>query len=279
MAVTVESIGSASSNTSGTGINLNAPAGVAVGDLLLAHCLGDTSWDTPSGWAQIQAATSGRSLAAFYKIAEAGDVGAGTFAFSTTGSGAKGGRVYRISGHDTASPIGASSVGTQANSTTVSTAAITPAAASSLIMILVGASSGGAARTCSGYTLATSSPTFTEHYEDQWDGNNNFISAASGIRSAATSTGTASATLDGTDPNVGIVLAITPLTTNASITMPVATIAITAPNFSLSVSASVSVGVLSVAVTTLAPAIAVTNNPWSTVSKSSDGTWTTTSKS
>lgn len=273
MAVTVESVGDASSNTSGTTINLDAPAGVATGDLLIAHCLGETSWNTPSGWTQIQAATSGRSLAAFYKVAEAGDVGAGTFTFSTTGSGAKGGRIFRISGHATVSPIGASSIGTQANSTTVSATAITPAADNSLIMILVGASSAGSGRTCSGYALATSSPTFTEHYEDQWDGNNNFISAASGTRSASTSTGTASATLDGSDPNVGIVLAVTPIVLNASITMPVTTIAITVPDFSLSVSAGISVGVLSVTVTAPAPTIGVANNPWRNEPKGSPATW------
>lgn len=214
MAVVVQSVGdfTATSGTATT-INVDAPAGVQVGDLLVAHLTKDPAAAPvtfSSSWTQIQQTSNGIVSAVFYKIADSGDAAATDFQFSFTSTAAfRAGRIFRITGHNSSSPIGASQIGT-ASSSTITVGTITPAAANSLIMFFAAAESAGAARTCASYTMVTSPPTYSEHYDEQYDSNNYQMSAASGARPEVTATGNNTATLSGSDPNVGIVVAITP---------------------------------------------------------------------
>lgn len=276
MAVTVQSIGDFSSKNSGTSLNVDAPVGVTVGDLLVLHVATDgNSVTTPSGWTAgpnlNSASTTARGYS-FYKIADSGDAAAGSFTIET-GSGGTGARCFRIDGHDGSAPINTSNSGTAASST-VTVTTVTPTRGNSLILFLVNADSDGSARTCSGYTMATSSPSFTEHYDDQWDTNGYQMSAASGLRPETTATGNITATLDGSDPNVGLVLAIQPPVTNVTISADALVVTISVPAPTIITDAVFSVSVLTMSTTINSPTVEVVVNPWQNESKSAAPTWT-----
>lgn len=178
----------------------------------MIHVSGDSAFNTPTDWALVDSDTNtGIHTYVFWKIAVSGDVGASTLNVTSSGSGASAGYMYRLSGTESSTPIGAANSGNGSSSTpTVTT--ITPAAADSMIMFFVGANSAGGARTNASYTIATSPPTFNEQYDSQWDTNNYHISAAAGLRSAATATGSGTSTLDGSDPWAAVMCAVSPAT-------------------------------------------------------------------
>jgi hypothetical protein len=89
-----------------------APSGLAVGDLMVACLVRGASGNAitaPSGWTLIHHAepTVAATMAvhSYWKIATAGDVSAGTWSWTWTGSLLSRMGVYRITGHDVATPI------------------------------------------------------------------------------------------------------------------------------------------------------------------------------
>lgn len=283
MSVAVASIGSLTSKTTGTTLNLDVPDSVAVGDLLIAHVssTGESgSWATPSGWTEIQQGTTGTlAVAAFYKIADSGDAAASTLPFVQDTSSNAGGRMFRITGHKSSGPINTSQKGTNANNATVTVGTITPSVAYCLILFLVAAKSDGATRTCSGYALATSSPSFTEAYDDQYDTNAGHIAAAYGERPQTTATGNATATLSGADPNVGILIAIEPQTENASVTGATGSLALTGNAGAVTGSASVTGSTGSLVIGGNAGTVQTPDPDWNSVDKSATPSWNNPDKS
>lgn len=210
MAIVVESVGNLTTTGNAT-ISVAAPAGMAVGDFLICQIMSETEITTYTGWTLIKATSVGsNNNAVFSRPVTASEVGLTTFDFSSAGASNKAGRILRISG--TSQTVTQSSVGANATSLTPTASTITPSVANSLIGIFVTSDTDGTARTTSSYALATDSPTFTEHYDDQFESNGYLLAAATGVRSAITATGDATATLSGagTDPVTAILIAISP---------------------------------------------------------------------
>lgn len=255
MAVSIAALGSVSSKTTGTTLNVNKPSGIVGGQsLLICHCSGDAAFTSPGSWNTLDSdTTTGIHTYVFWKIAEAGDEGAGTIAF-TTPSGASSGYMYRIEGHHTSSPIGANNSG-NGSSTTPTVTTITPASEESLIMFFVGAESAGASRTNASYTIATSPPTFTEQYDSQWDSNNYHISAAAGVRSASTATGSGTSTLSGSDPWAAVMVAISPEPQSPNITPAALSLTSTLPAAALLISSLITPSAVAISASSPPPTV------------------------
>jgi hypothetical protein len=281
MTVVVQNIGDQTFKNTGTSLAVDAPSNISVGDLLLMHFVnsGLETIDTPSGWtAGPTNSISAVRSAIFWKNAEAGDVGASTFTV-TTQSGGSNARCFRITGHDPVTPIVASNTGT-GSSTSITVAGITPTRVNSLVMILVADDSDAAVTTCASYALATSSPAFTEHYDEQWDSSAGHMSAVSGLRPEVTATGNATATLSISNPYVGILLAIQPPITNITVTPTVlsSTFTLVTPSISANSNVTISLAVNST-FTINAPTVTISTNPWTNPDKSSLSSPTNTPKS
>lgn len=197
---------SSSTNTANTVTSLavTKPTGLAVGDLMLGHfkigALGRTI-TLPTGFTQLQTdetATSGTQIS--YKIAVSADVSATDFTFSVSGANTNlRAAIVRITGVGSVNTITASSTQDNGSGTTVTAPTVTPSAASSLIGFFASSDNN---TTCASYAIATSSPTFTEVYE-QANSSIGLISFAYGIRPEITATGSGTATLGGASTNVG----------------------------------------------------------------------------
>jgi len=78
-------------STAGGSLSLTKPTGVVAGDLLVAvlMCLGTRTWNTTSGWVEINEVTDGESgttISVQRRIADSSDVAASTYSFSVTGT-------------------------------------------------------------------------------------------------------------------------------------------------------------------------------------------------
>ena len=167
MAIAVQSV---SSNTtfSATSTILTKPAGLAVGDLMIA-CIfnGNTTTTiaTKSGWTLVQNQTSANttSISMQYRIAEAADVAASDFTFAGT-QVYQTGAMLRVDGFATTAIVGASETdfaNDTASGTYAFTATSTPTVASSLVVTLFGCAQGDGVTTMDSYT-STPSISFTE---------------------------------------------------------------------------------------------------------------------
>jgi hypothetical protein len=213
MAIAVASIGTVTTTDTGTDVALAAPSGVQIGDLLIAHLQTEnTITSVPSGFNTGPATSIAGNLfgALWYKIADSGDAAASTFTFTSVGSGAKGGSMWRITGFNSSSPINTSDTSND-TSATITCGSVTPSVADCLFILFVGMRSDGAARTVSGYNMAIDNPAmWSEGYDAQWNSNARQISAAYALRPQTSNTGACTATGTGSDPNTGIVIAIAP---------------------------------------------------------------------
>lgn len=119
-----QSVSTAFITSNSTLINVNAPSGLQVGDLMLALVGNNSSTITatisglPSGWTAIQTQSFGGvgfkvCGTSAWKIAVAGDIGA-TFTFSTPVGNSNGwtAEIHRITGFNTTTPINTSGVAT-----------------------------------------------------------------------------------------------------------------------------------------------------------------------
>ena len=173
----VESVSSVSRFLSSSGtVTVTKPTGVEVGDLLIAcHSFYETgsseSIITLSGWTQIASSyNSFIQIASYYKIADAGDVSASDYTWSSTG-GADNWSVgmLRISGVAPTDTIQASESDLIADgsATMTATTALTPFTANSLIIFYAGIGDTTISGTASfsGYTT-TPSLTWTEQVDE-----------------------------------------------------------------------------------------------------------------
>lgn len=236
----------------GSSVAITKPTGLAVNDLMLAFmsayisAAANPTITAPAGWTQLQTETiihdspSGRvTYTSFYKIAEAADVAASSFTFSSAaGADATGiqGSVSRFDGQEyEVVPVNASADGGAGPVSTgsVSISGITPTVQSLLVMLVASANNASAqVPTTSTYAIATSNPSWTEAYDTGTAMNGTGISMAMAhaSRPELTATGNASASFDITvEGTYCQIIALSPFinrpaTLTASITMLAATI-------------------------------------------------------
>ncbi len=195
MAVSFRSYGQSPGATSTTCVVVK-PTGLTVGDLMLAHIRFDNAQATtpPANWNELYD-TGGSSLS--WKYADAADVAAASFTFT---SGAvdvanKG----AISAYISVDGVGATNTSTGTGSS-LTTTGVTPTIAGSMI-VLLGDQKTKPVSTYSGYTLAVSSPAFTEEYDLSYSGASAAtICMADGIRNETTATGTSTITASASNP-------------------------------------------------------------------------------
>jgi len=207
--------------TSTNNVFITKPTDLAVGDLLIAHIFNAKAQTItpPSGFTALLTTTTTGSINQhamylFWKVADAGDVAATTFSFTTASSQTAGGGLMAFTGATSFAPI-PEFAGSTANNTGSPSFAntITPHIADSMILILGGLITAGSTSGVSTYAIATSNPSWTEIYDDSPDTARRFY-AAYGSRPQTTATGNSSVVGAGTYTTsdwVGQMLAIMPL--------------------------------------------------------------------
>lgn len=179
MAFVVQSVSTNSSTaTAHTGLTINKPTGLAVGDLMVSiiNAYGGTDLrvDLRSGWTNItttnNAAANILTGRIQYKAADASDVAASNFAFTYSGDTAdlSAGAIMRITGHGLSSLIAGSDADTNAaaSSATVSfSTSISPLTDGSLVIMGILATDTGNQVTTSNYSVTPSGVTFTELFD------------------------------------------------------------------------------------------------------------------
>lgn len=211
---------------SGTSVTAAGLASLAVGDLMVAHFVHQASGRTitmPAGWTQVNKTESGSGYSSLiaYKIADSGDVSGNSFQFSISGGAVQMSlHVMRFTGQRIVTPVTVSNGQANASSTSIASSGITPPNDDCLIGIfalVAGTTS------VSGYSINTSSPTFTEAYDDNTNVSGAFTRAAAfGLRSASTPTGNVLATAANAGVNICQIIAISPpltITVNDTITV------------------------------------------------------------
>ena len=214
MAIVIESVQQTTNDASS--ISATKPANIGTGDLIIAHVtrfdIGSTvtpadSWTLVSN---LSVSTTAPQSLVYRRIATGSEPSTYDFSFSSSTRNYV--SILRITGQDEVSPVSASSG--QANSsasTTITAPTLTPTA-NNLILFFTASSTGFA--TVSGYTLTTSSPSFTESYDSATGGLG--YSMAYGLRPESTATGSATATASISIRSIGQMIAIAPSTAVAT---------------------------------------------------------------
>lgn len=214
MAIAYQEVIQNRADTTTGGITMVGFAGLAVGNLMIAHIFNGATGRTftpPAGWTLVDSRDSGSQKSAIYsKIADASDVSGNSWNFGISGAASSSiGAIMRFNGNRLNLVVPASSGQSNGSSTTASAPTITPVEASSGILFVVALNNNVRV---SGYTLATSPPTFTELYDDNEAGSPiGSYAAVFGVRPETTATGTASATLAGASPSITHILALSPM--------------------------------------------------------------------
>lgn len=187
------------------------PTGVAVGDLLIA-CWAyatDASPNAPGGWTAIRTTTGALEMAVYRKTADASDVSATDYTFSTVNSRIQIASVTRISGQGAGNFF--TDNGTAVNNTATPTATgLTPVNRADSNLLLQFWVSSTATTAIGTYAIATDNPSWTEAY-DVANGTDDDFSMAYATRSQQTATGNITcAGGGGTTDWVNITLAIAP---------------------------------------------------------------------
>ncbi len=218
MAVIFRSKGE-SPGASSTSCVIAKPAGLAVGDLMIAHILhrgGETGPPTPPevSWTQFQhnhsGFTPGRASTLFWKIADQDDVDAASFTF-TVENEVNLGAISAWYGHESTTPINASNGQHNASSTTVTSLEITPSVANCMILMYCAVWNDN---THSNYAIATNNPaSWDERYDFLTiEGTDGAIAMGSALRPETSATGNGTATSSASVISVGQLVAIAPLT-------------------------------------------------------------------
>lgn len=201
MAASIRST-SIQSQTDGT-LTIAKPAGLAVGDILIAHLYAqNTGYTTPSGWTALSSAGAGPVEAVLWKRADAADVAATDFTFVNAGTKKKG-ALLAIQGPKLTDPMFVSNQN-GATATSITISGITPAAANSLLLFL---STVDGSTTVSAQAIATSNPSWAESYNVAED---HRLTCVYANRPEATATGNATATLGASKPYGAHIVSIAP---------------------------------------------------------------------
>lgn len=217
MSFTVPAYGS-SPGASGGSVVITKPAGLAVNDIMIAHCVWDDANGTggvtpPSGWTQIYYTTlaTGHIGYVAYKTAVSADVAASNFTFThAVNTGANQGAIAIVRGGRETTIGYAKNNATNASSSSVTISTITPNIASSLLLFLV--CSYVISRDTTVQAIATSNPSWTELYDLGFNGSGMAAgcSLAYAVRPEVTATGNWTATLAAAEPYIAFAIAIEP---------------------------------------------------------------------
>lgn len=263
MAVAIASKGTFTS-ASGTSLAVDAPSGIQTGDLLLGvfALYQDDAITVPTGWTQIDTLdrpTYGRQTTA-YKTAVLADESAVNYTFTQAGSAEMmGGYIFRITGQDDSTPIGASSIKANTSTNQAPATTITPGP-SSMLFYAINAFS-GSSTSAGSYAIVTSNPTWTEEIDTSTGGNEILFAIASATRPEATATGAGSALLSATRESVVSLISIdieSDIVANAD----VVNITGTALTPTIAASSTVTADVTSATLTALDPTVATTIVSW-----------------
>lgn len=219
----VESSTSTNFAASTTTTTITKPAGLAVGELLVAAIQfadagSATAVSAPAGWTTLETVdmTDGlRRLTVFYIIATSTETAASNFTFTASNTCTIGGGMLRISGVAPGSEIQTSEqdVFSGASTTSISfTSTLTPNHTDNLILLILCARSGTAgAASISSYT-STPSKTWTEIFDIGNTAGSDLVlavaSATSGVTTQITNYG-ATLSLPKT-PHAGVILSVNP---------------------------------------------------------------------
>lgn len=212
MAFTPGNITSGSA-TAGTSLTVNKPTGVVAGNMLFAHIGWEKAAGTPtggistppSGWTLVaDENTTNQASAVYYKIAGSSEPSDYTWSGIDTSDGdQKFGIIADFPGQAVDTPLNASNSSSQNSTSTATVSTITPSIANCAIILTFCCRN---IATFSGYALATSSPTFTELFDN--NAGQVAIGLAYGIRPETTATGNGTATLSGAQAVTSYMLAI-----------------------------------------------------------------------
>lgn len=199
----------------GTSIAINKPSGLEEGDLMVALIASEGSASAPSGWTAIDSALDQGydvSLSVFGRIAESADVATSTYTFSGGSTVAVNASILRIANADLSS-VDSSIVfkSDWGSNPTSFSPGLTPSQPESLMVMAFHAIT--RAESYSGYTLASSSPSWTERFDTTYSGggSSHMFAAATGSRATSTPTGafSVSTAVPGTgEKGHGLLLAI-----------------------------------------------------------------------
>jgi hypothetical protein len=201
----VANIASETQDSSTTNRIVPAPASIAVGDLLVAfifmHNTGTVS-TRPSGWANWITQNEGtdETLIVEWKIAEAGDVGASTFTWTTSAAAAGPEICLRITGHN-ATPLDVLNSGSSPNGTSHTTPNITTTVTDTLVLSIFGQDESSAGTWSGGGTTEQA-----DLADTGWFQNGAVYSSEQASIATISKTGTSSLT----DPAVTAIIAIKP---------------------------------------------------------------------
>lgn len=277
MAIAYQSIATTDFNeVSPATLTITKPSGLAVGDMMVAYIVWDTSNTTaptlPSGWTLLLHDTTGTKSAWAYKIADSGDVAASNFVFTLDGTvTASGGSIMRWSGVGLINA--GSTVRVNSSTSTPSFAGgITPSVANSYL--IMGYHS-PYTHTVSTYAITTDNPTWTEIADEQNVTPDLTMSLAYASRPEVTATGDFSLTTSSThNDHNGVLIYLSPRT-DVNLSMPVGTLTLTSPTPSLTVDVIIPMPVGLLTVTGATPTVTTAqNNTWTEETKNSSNTWT-----
>jgi hypothetical protein len=153
LAITLRSVG-ASPGANSSNCIITKPAGLALGDFMLAHVVNKATSGTitpPADWTIIgaQSNTASSRSALFYKFAVQTDVDATTFTFTLGTTGRNRGEMAAWLGVDTSNPINVADQ--QINAAGTSIAVPTPTVTNGCLVLIIGSNAlGGVATACSG---------------------------------------------------------------------------------------------------------------------------------
>ena len=218
MAVALRSVGVSPGSHWGDSVIVK-PVGLAEGDLMIAHIVqGDTKTVTPpANWTSIRedVRTTLVTSSLFWKIADGDDVAAADFTFGMDVADTSRAAISAWTGHEPDTPINADNGQGNADSTTVTSPAITPSVANCMVLMFCAVEDDN---THSTYAIADDNPGgWTEAY-DLLTGLGGDCSLAMGyvIRPETSATGLGTATTSASDANVGQLVAIAPAPTETS---------------------------------------------------------------
>jgi len=208
MAVAYQSVAEAASFVVATSITIDKPSGLSGEDIMVAYLTGGNQYNVPAGWTSqgFQFADSALSDT-FTKIADAADVAASNFTFSSGVSNSKGGFIVRVSGGAHSLIQLASDTRTNSNTSPYNFPGLTPNFANSLFLMLAVENGTGGVPDFSGYAITTDNPTWTERVALN-DGANQGMTVATATRSGIDATGTAAISITNLTTSSDVVIRI-----------------------------------------------------------------------
>lgn len=277
-------------NAGGASVTVSKPAGLAVGDLMIAHIMSTDNGGagagsiTRTGWVNIHEgsltgddANDVQSYAVLYKYADSSDVAASSFQFNTPDRDRTGGAIYAFSGAAGAPDIvvDAETSGTGSPSFTNS---LSPSRSPSILLFLVSIiHTAENSVSVDNYAIANGTPTWTERA----DGSLNFWHALAGATAPwadTSATGNSSCSISSTYQEVaGIMLAILP-PLDAEVTPAAIEVSSSVENVTLSYGAGLAPNAIELGSKVENVVVSKKDSPWSNSDKSAASSLTNEEK-